>query len=111
MMSPRERGEREEFWELAEEIGMADSHITEGAFFHRFFHKDNERVQKRNSRSPVTVFAGNERGKPVTETSAGNMPPETSGELFSRGFFLTNQIEPFHSAYSNTQKLFTCQPS
>jgi hypothetical protein len=43
MISPRERYEREEFWELAEEIGMTDIQ-TENTrtFFQRFFKKNDE---------------------------------------------------------------------
>ena len=42
MISPRERYEREEFWELAEEIGMTDIHTDSRTFFQRFFKKNDE---------------------------------------------------------------------
>ncbi len=47
MMSPRERYEREEFWELADEIGMTDVHTNNQTFFHRFFRKNDELTRKK----------------------------------------------------------------
>jgi hypothetical protein len=47
MMRPPEREEKEEFWELAEEIGMTESHTTDSAFFHGFFSKDSEGAGKK----------------------------------------------------------------
>ena len=46
MISPRERYEREEFWELADEIGMTDIHTHNQKFFHRFFKKNDELTGK-----------------------------------------------------------------
>jgi hypothetical protein len=47
MISQPERGEKEEFWELAEEIGMTDRHTTDRAFFHGFFTRDSEETGKK----------------------------------------------------------------
>jgi len=47
MISPRERYEREEFWELADEIGMSDIHTHNQKFFHRFFRKNHELTGKK----------------------------------------------------------------
>ena len=44
MISPRERYEREEFWELADEIGMTDIQTNKRTFFQRFFRKNDERA-------------------------------------------------------------------
>jgi hypothetical protein len=47
LISPRERVECEEFWELAEEIGLTDLHTRDRAFFHRFFTRDDEETGKK----------------------------------------------------------------
>ncbi len=47
MINPRERYEREEFWELADEIGMTDIHTHNQTFFHRFFRKNDELIEKK----------------------------------------------------------------
>jgi hypothetical protein len=41
MISPQEI-QREEFWELAEEIGMTDIQTNNRSFFQRFFRKNDE---------------------------------------------------------------------
>jgi hypothetical protein len=45
MISPRERYEREEFWDLADEIGMSDIQTSNRTFFQRFFRKNDERTE------------------------------------------------------------------
>ncbi len=47
MISPRERYDRKEFWELADEIGMADVHTSNRTFFQRFLRKNDERTGKK----------------------------------------------------------------
>ncbi|HJX56928.1 MAG TPA: hypothetical protein VJ350_08865 [Methanoregula sp.] len=47
MISPRERYEREELWELADEIGMTDIHTHTQTFFHRLFRKNDEWTGKK----------------------------------------------------------------
>ena len=47
MISPRERYEREEFWELADQIGLTDVHTNNQTFFQRFFRKNDEFTGKK----------------------------------------------------------------
>jgi hypothetical protein len=47
MISPRERYEREEFWELADEIGMTNVQSNNRTFFQRFFRKNDELTGKK----------------------------------------------------------------
>ena len=42
MISPRERYEKEAFWELAEDIAMTDIQTNNRTFFQRFFGKNDE---------------------------------------------------------------------
>jgi len=48
MISPRERYEREEFWELADEIGMMTNNPTNNrTIFQKFFGKNDEWTGKK----------------------------------------------------------------